>query len=224
MDSTVATEATENLGAKRKLRIFSPRLTPLLMPKGRGAGSPRGSPPTRDTAPDDSARRQASWVASSAPLPWPHSLALPGCVFPFSTCSMSQECRLPRGRTLTGWLLMAMTRVMTRGTVAGFVAAGASTGFFCVGGSSMATPLFSILGVTPRHCPPPSRRRLPAASVAYIRNRTARPKAAGWSLVGGVPAAVGGAFLSRVVGGPKLVVASGVVLVQRVSSVHRSVG
>jgi uncharacterized membrane protein YfcA len=102
-----------------------------------------------------------------------------------------------------------------------FVAAGAAigtlTGFFGVGGSSIATPLFSILGVpgllaiaSPLPATIPSAL---AAAAPYIRNRTARPKAAGWSLVGGVPAAVGGALLSRVVGGPKLLLASGVVLV-----------
>jgi len=102
-----------------------------------------------------------------------------------------------------------------------FVAAGAAvgllTGFFGVGGSSIATPLLSLLGVpgllaiaSPLPATIPSAL---AAAIPYIRNRTARPKAAAWSLVGGIPATVAGALLSRVVGGPKLLVASGVALV-----------
>ncbi|HVA90907.1 MAG TPA: sulfite exporter TauE/SafE family protein, partial [Chloroflexota bacterium] len=52
-----------------------------------------------------------------------------------------------------------------------------------------------------------------AAAVPYMRKRSVRPKAAGWSLMGGIPATVAGALLSRVVGGPTLLVASGAVLV-----------
>lgn len=102
-----------------------------------------------------------------------------------------------------------------------FVAAGAAigtlTGFFGVGGSAIATPLFSVLGVPGLLAiASPLPAAIPSALVAavpYVRNRTARPKAAAWSLVGGVPATVAGALLSHRVGGPTLLVVSGVVLV-----------
>lgn len=102
-----------------------------------------------------------------------------------------------------------------------FVAAGAAigtlTGFFGVGGSSIATPLLSVLGVPGLLAiASPLPAAIPSALVAaipYIRNRTARPKAAAWTLVGGVPATIGGALLSHRIGGGKLLVASGVVLV-----------
>ncbi len=102
-----------------------------------------------------------------------------------------------------------------------FVVAGAVvgtlTGFFGVGGSSIATPLLSLLGVPGLVAiASPLPAAIPAALAAvvpYVRQRTARPRAAAWSLVGGVPATVGGALLSREVGGPKLLVISGVVLV-----------
>ena len=51
------------------------------------------------------------------------------------------------------------------------------------------------------------------AAVPYVRSGDARPKAAAWSLLGAVPATIVGALLSRLVGGPALLVASGVVLV-----------
>ena len=102
-----------------------------------------------------------------------------------------------------------------------FVAAGAAigtlTGFFGVGGSSIATPLLSLLGVPGLLAvASPLPAAIPSALVAvvpYVRNRTARPKAAAWSLVGGVPATIGGALLSHKIGGPTLLVASGIVLV-----------
>ena len=101
-----------------------------------------------------------------------------------------------------------------------FVAAGAVvgalTGLFGVGGSSIATPLLSILGVPAiLAVASPLPATIPAALVAavpYIRNHEARPRAAAWSLVGGIPATVAGALLSKVVGGPKLLIASGFVL------------
>jgi hypothetical protein len=72
------------------------------------------------------------------------------------------------------------------------VAIGTLTGFFGVGGSSVATPMLSLLGVqgllaiaSPLPATIPSAL---AAAVPYVRNRTFRPKAAAWSLVGGVPA------------------------------------
>jgi uncharacterized membrane protein YfcA len=101
-----------------------------------------------------------------------------------------------------------------------FVVAGAAigtlTGFFGVGGSSIATPLLSLLGVpallavaSPLPATLPSAL---AAAVPYVRSDRVRPKAAAWTLVGGVPATVVGALLSSVVGGASLLVASGVVL------------
>lgn len=90
-------------------------------------------------------------------------------------------------------------------------------GFFGVGGSSVATPLLSLLGVpglaavaSPLVATVPSAV---TAAVPYARRSDARPRAAGWTLLGAVPATVIGALLSAKVGGASLVVASGVVLV-----------
>jgi uncharacterized protein len=89
-------------------------------------------------------------------------------------------------------------------------------GLFGVGGSSVATPVLSLLGVPGLLAvasPLPST--IPAALLAarpYVRAGEARPKAAGWSLLGGVPATIVGAYLSRVVGAAPLLVTSGVVL------------
>jgi hypothetical protein len=102
-----------------------------------------------------------------------------------------------------------------------FVLAGAAigllTGLFGVGGSSIATPLLSILGVPPLLAiASPLPATLPSAMAAaapYVRRGEARPRAAGFTLLGGIPAAVAGALLSRVIGGPPLLVASGAVLV-----------
>lgn len=94
---------------------------------------------------------------------------------------------------------------------------GALSGVFGVGGSSLATPLLSLLGVpglTAVASPLPAT--VPTAVVAawpYLRSRTLRPRAAGWALVGAVPATVAGALLSRAVGGGPLLVASGAILV-----------
>ena len=94
---------------------------------------------------------------------------------------------------------------------------GILTGLFGVGGSSIATPLLSILGVPPLLAvASPLPATIPAALAAvapYWRRGEARPRAAGWTLLGAVPATVGGALLSQVVGGQSLLVASGVVLV-----------
>lgn len=90
-------------------------------------------------------------------------------------------------------------------------------GVFGVGGSSVATPVLSLLGVSPIVAvASPLPATIPAALlgvVPYLRSGDARPRAAGWSLLGAVPATVVGALLSRVVGGGALLVASGVVLV-----------
>jgi uncharacterized protein len=101
-----------------------------------------------------------------------------------------------------------------------FVAAGAVigilVGLFGVGGSSIATPLLSVLGVPGLLAvASPLPATIPAAlaaAVPYLRGREARPRAAAWSLAGGIPATVAGALLSTVVGGPALLIASGVVL------------
>jgi uncharacterized membrane protein YfcA len=45
-----------------------------------------------------------------------------------------------------------------------------------------------------------------------VRGDEARPKAAAWSLLGAIPATIGGALLSRSIGGSALLVVSGVVL------------
>lgn len=97
------------------------------------------------------------------------------------------------------------------------VAIGMLTGLFGVGGSSVATPLLSLMGVPGLVAvASPLPATIPSAIVAavpYVRNREARPRAAGWSLLGGIPATIAGALLSRVVGGAALLVASGLVLI-----------
>jgi uncharacterized protein len=101
-----------------------------------------------------------------------------------------------------------------------FVLAGAAIGtllgLFGVGGSSIATPLLSLLGVpglvavaSPLPATIPGAA---AAAIAYVRSGEARPRAAAWTLIGGIPATILGALLSRAVGGASLLVASGVVL------------
>ena len=102
-----------------------------------------------------------------------------------------------------------------------FVVAGALigslTGLFGVGGSSIATPLLSLLGVPPLIAiASPLPATLPSAVVAaipYVRAGEARPRAAAWTLAGAIPASIVGALASEVVGGPALLVASGAVLI-----------
>ncbi|HEY5014504.1 MAG TPA: sulfite exporter TauE/SafE family protein, partial [Acidimicrobiia bacterium] len=56
---------------------------------------------------------------------------------------------------------------------------------------------------------------IPAALVGareYARRGEVDSDVARWSLVGGIPATIAGALLSRVVGGPALLIASGIVL------------
>ena len=90
-------------------------------------------------------------------------------------------------------------------------------GLFGVGGSSVATPVLSLLGVRGLAAvASPLPATIPSAvvgAVPYVRQGEARPKAAGWSLLGAVPATVAGGLLAQVVGGPALLVASGVVLI-----------
>lgn len=102
-----------------------------------------------------------------------------------------------------------------------FVGAGALigilTGTFGVGGSAIATPMMAVLGVPGLLAvASPLPATIPAALAAlgpYMRSGDVRPKAAGWTLLGGLPAVVVGSLLSKVVGGPTLLVISGLVLV-----------
>lgn len=97
------------------------------------------------------------------------------------------------------------------------VAVGVAMGLFGVGGSSVATPLLALLGAPGLIAvASPLPAQIPAAAVSaipYVRTGGARPRAAAWSLVGGIPGTVAGAMLSRVAGGSALLVASGIVLV-----------
>jgi uncharacterized membrane protein YfcA len=97
------------------------------------------------------------------------------------------------------------------------VALGTLTGLFGVGGSSIATPLLSVLGapglIAVASPLPATIPGAAVAAIAYIRSGEARPRAAAWTVLGAAPAAVFGALLSRAVGGPTLLVVSGVVLV-----------
>lgn len=101
------------------------------------------------------------------------------------------------------------------------IAAGATIGLcmglFGVGGSSVATPVLALLGVPGLAAvATPLPATIPAAlvdAVPYARSGEVRPRAAAWSAAGGVPGTIGGALLSRLAGGPALLVASGIVLV-----------
>jgi uncharacterized membrane protein YfcA len=99
--------------------------------------------------------------------------------------------------------------------VAGIVI-GAMFGLFGVGGSSFATPILSLLGLSGfAAVASPLPATMPAALVGarqYARCREVDGNVARWSLVGGLPATVVGALLSRAVGGAALLVASGIVL------------
>lgn len=94
---------------------------------------------------------------------------------------------------------------------------GLLTGFFGVGGSALATPLLSMMGVPALHAvASPLPATIPgavAAAIPYVRGGQTRPRAAGWTLLGAVPAALVGAVISRRVPGQLLLVASGVALV-----------
>lgn len=93
---------------------------------------------------------------------------------------------------------------------------GLAMGLFGVGGSSVATPVLSLLGIPGLMAvASPLPATIPAAIVGatpYLRSKEARPRAAAWSILGGVPGTVAGALLSRLVGGSALLVASGAVL------------
>lgn len=93
---------------------------------------------------------------------------------------------------------------------------GVSMGLFGVGGSSLATPVLSLLGAPAfAAVASPLPATIPAAvlgAASYARASQVRWRTAAWSLVGGVPGTIAGALLSRVAGGPLLLLASGVVL------------
>ena len=90
-------------------------------------------------------------------------------------------------------------------------------GLFGVGGSSVATPVLSLLGAPGLIAvASPLPGTIPSAIVGaapYVRSKEARTRAAMWSILGGIPGTIAGAILSRFVGGSALLVASGVVLV-----------
>lgn len=90
-------------------------------------------------------------------------------------------------------------------------------GLFGVGGSSVATPVLAMLGAPGLVAvASPLPATIPAAAFGaapYVRSREARPRAAMWSIAGGVPGTIAGALLSHAVGGSALLVLSGVVLV-----------
>jgi uncharacterized membrane protein YfcA len=94
---------------------------------------------------------------------------------------------------------------------------GTLTGLFGVGGSSIATPILALLGVPPIVAvgtPLPST--IPSAGVAvipYVQEGEVRPRAAAFTILGGMPAAIVGAYASRWVGGESLLILSGVALV-----------
>ena len=96
-------------------------------------------------------------------------------------------------------------------------AVGLCMGLFGVGGSSVATPVLALLGAPGLIAvASPLPATIPAAvvgAVPYLRSREARPRAAGWSMLGGIPGTIVGALLSRLVGGSALLLASGAVLV-----------
>ncbi len=94
---------------------------------------------------------------------------------------------------------------------------GICTGLFGVGGSSVATPVLALLGAPGLIAvASPLPATVPAATIGavpYIRSREARPHAAAWSILGGIPGTVAGALLSHLVGGPVLLIVSGLVLI-----------
>src|SRR5579859_6029168 len=107
-------------------------------------------------------------------------------------------------------------------------AIGMLLGLFGVGGSSVATPVLSLLGVSALAAvASPLPAIIPAAALAaapYVSAGEARRGAATWSLVGGVPATIAGALLSRVVGGTALLLVSGIVLMVVGLRVVRPIG
>lgn len=97
------------------------------------------------------------------------------------------------------------------------VGVGICMGLFGVGGSSVATPVLALLGAPALIAvASPLPATIPSAAVGavpYLRAGEARPRAAAWSIVGGIPGTIAGALLSHVAGGQPLLIASGVVLI-----------
>jgi len=96
-------------------------------------------------------------------------------------------------------------------------AVGLCTGLFGVGGASVSTPVLALLGAPGLIAvASPLPATIPAAAVGaipYLRSHEARPHAAAWSVLGGVPGTIAGALLSRLAGGQALLIASGIVLI-----------
>ncbi|MGE5288459.1 MAG: sulfite exporter TauE/SafE family protein [Micromonosporaceae bacterium] len=94
---------------------------------------------------------------------------------------------------------------------------GLCMGLFGVGGSSVATPVLALLGAPGLAAvASPLPATIPSAvvgSVPYLRSGEARPRAAAWSVLGGIPGTIAGALLSHLAGGPVLLIVSGLVLV-----------
>src|SRR4051794_7797671 len=86
-------------------------------------------------------------------------------------------------------------------------------GVFGAGGSAFATPVLALLGVPPLVAvASPLPATLPAAlagAVSYVRKGQLDWRVFRRAAAGGLPAAVLGALLSRVVSGPALLVLSG---------------
>ena len=97
------------------------------------------------------------------------------------------------------------------------IAIGILIGLFGVGGSSVATPVLSVLGVPGfMAVASPLPATIPSTLVAlvpYLRKHETRPKAAAWTLLGAVPSGLGGALLSQKVGGSILLILSGILLI-----------
>jgi len=89
-------------------------------------------------------------------------------------------------------------------------------GVFGVGGSSFATPVLGLLGVSGLVAvAAPIPAVIPAAvagMVTYVCKGQVEWSVARWSIYGGVPGTVIGALLSSSVGGKSLLIASGVML------------
>ena len=77
--------------------------------------------------------------------------------------------------------------------------------------------MLALLGVPPiLAVASPLPATIPSATAAvipYIRAGETRTRAAAWTILGGTPAAILGAYVSKVVGGPTLLILSGVALV-----------
>jgi uncharacterized protein len=105
-------------------------------------------------------------------------------------------------------------------TIAAIAVVGATVGFlgglFGKGGSAIATPLLVAIGIPPFIAiasPLPST--IPAtlvAASAYGREQLIDWRVARWSVLVGVPATAFGAYATRWVGGPQLVVATEVIV------------